>query len=153
VSGSDRYDYAEWADAQIWSPSPTPADREAIARLKTYAEGLREYGWYPYQAARIERHLGLADDIDAILAMVGGNNSPARDQPCGDGTAVPLVIEGEETCIACGLVLAPGSLVLSDASGGTIHADCCGPERESYINADGEPLRAGDPIPTPWVWP
>jgi len=57
-----------------------------------------------------------------------------------------------ETCIACDVPFVDGDLVYSDASGGMIHAACCGPERESYTNADGEPLKNGEPIPAPWKW-
>ena len=47
-----------------------------------------------------------------------------------------------------------GDEVLPDASGGYIHAKCCGPEPESYCNLEtGEPLKAGDPLPKPFVWP
>lgn len=57
-----------------------------------------------------------------------------------------------ERCIACAVPLNDGDLVLSDESGGCIHAACCGPERESYANGDGEPLGPDDPIPEPWPW-
>lgn len=61
-------------------------------------------------------------------------------------------IDPPEACIACGRPLKAGDLVYSDASGGHIHADCCGPERESYTGADGEPLKRCEPIPKPWKW-
>ncbi len=57
-----------------------------------------------------------------------------------------------ERCIACLRPLMDGERYFSDASGGFIHADCCGPERESYTNADGEPLGPADPIPEGAVW-
>lgn len=56
------------------------------------------------------------------------------------------------TCIACEKQIKFGDRVYDDASGGTIHAACCGPERESYTGPDGAPLKDGDPIPEPWVW-
>lgn len=55
-------------------------------------------------------------------------------------------------CIACDLPLREGDLVMGDASGGLIHAACCGPERDSYVNAEGDPLGPDDPIPTGWEW-
>jgi len=55
-------------------------------------------------------------------------------------------------CIACLKPLAWGDRYYSDQSGGFIHADCCGPERESYVNGDGEPLGPNDPIPEPSIW-
>lgn len=60
--------------------------------------------------------------------------------------------EHAERCIACDEALVEGQEVYFDAGGGIIHAACCGPERESYTGADGEPLKDGEPIPTPWRW-
>jgi len=62
------------------------------------------------------------------------------------------VTEDIETCIACDAPFVDGDLVYSDHDGGCIHAACCGPERENYVNADGEPLKDDEPIPTPWIW-
>ena len=59
---------------------------------------------------------------------------------------------GGEPCIACAKTMVDGDRYYSDASGGFIHADCCGPERESYTGADGEPLKDGEPIPGPSIW-
>jgi hypothetical protein len=53
-----------------------------------------------------------------------------------------------ERCIACGGVLLDDDMVYNDESGGTIHARCCGPERESYCNPEtGDPLKDDEPIP------
>lgn len=57
-----------------------------------------------------------------------------------------------DRCIACDVPFAAGDLVLSEASGGLIHAACCGPERESYVNADGDPLSDDEPIPAGWPY-
>ena len=57
-----------------------------------------------------------------------------------------------DRCIACDVPFVDGDDVLSDAGGGCIHSACCGPERESYVNDDGEPLKPGEPIPSPWKW-
>lgn len=54
-----------------------------------------------------------------------------------------------ECCIACERPMVEGELYFDDVSGGVLHADCCGPERESYVGNDGEPLKDGEPIPTP----
>jgi hypothetical protein len=54
-----------------------------------------------------------------------------------------------ERCISCGGVLLDEDDVYNDESGGCIHARCCGPERESYVHADGRPLQEGEPIPKP----
>lgn len=55
-------------------------------------------------------------------------------------------------CIACQEPMKSGQSYYSDVSGGVIHAECCGPERESYTKRDGEPLGPGDPIPAPSIW-
>ena len=55
-------------------------------------------------------------------------------------------------CLACLGVFRLGDLVLDDAGGGTLHAACCGPERESYTNSNGDPLGPDDPIPTGYRW-
>lgn len=55
-------------------------------------------------------------------------------------------------CLACRLSLQIGDKVLLDVSGDWIHAACCGPERESYVNAAGEPLKEGEAIPEPFTW-
>lgn len=57
-----------------------------------------------------------------------------------------------DRCIACDKILDDEDDVFNDVGGGFIHAACCGPERESYVNADGDPLKDGDPIPKPWKW-
>ncbi len=61
--------------------------------------------------------------------------------------------DDEECCIACEEPLEDGDPVYWDVNDtGHIHAACCGPERESYVNADGEPLKDGEPIPEPFAW-
>lgn len=57
-------------------------------------------------------------------------------------------------CEICNTKINIGDLTLHDISFGTVHASCCGPERESYVNLDtGEPIGPDDPIPTgkPWT--
>lgn len=65
----------------------------------------------------------------------------------------PAPDDEAEACEACGVAFKDGDMVYwrSDDSG-YIHAECCGPERESYVNADGEPLKDGEPIPQPFAW-
>lgn len=53
-------------------------------------------------------------------------------------------------CVACGEPLRDGDSVYTDVNGGVLHAACCGPEREGYVNGDGEPLKDGEPIPAPY---
>lgn len=58
-----------------------------------------------------------------------------------------------ECCIACDVPLEVGDLVYwSSDDTGHLHAECCGPERESYVNADGAPLKHDEPIPAPFNW-
>jgi len=57
-----------------------------------------------------------------------------------------------EECIACDAPFKPDDMAMTDESGGFIHVYCCGPERESYVNAQGEPLGPDDPIPTGFRW-
>lgn len=64
----------------------------------------------------------------------------------------PVEQDEAERCISCGLVLRDGDNVYNDASGGVIHAACCGPERENYTHSDGTPLKDDEPIPAPRRW-
>jgi hypothetical protein len=58
-----------------------------------------------------------------------------------------------DRCIACGVPFSSGDRVYDDINnGGTMHAECCGPERECYVNADGDPIADGEPIPQPYGW-
>ena len=65
----------------------------------------------------------------------------------------PAPEEEVECCVACDVPFEEGDLVYwcSDDTG-HLHAECCGPERESYVNADGSPLKDGDAIPAPFEW-
>ena len=53
--------------------------------------------------------------------------------------------DDEDRCIACDKPFKPGDRVLNDVSGGSIHIECCGPDRESYVGP-------GDPLPKGYVW-
>lgn len=61
-----------------------------------------------------------------------------------DGTAV--------TCFGCGQAMKDGEPYYEDVNEGAMHAACCGPEPESFVDAKGEPLKAGDPIPAPGTY-
>ncbi len=65
----------------------------------------------------------------------------------------PAPEEEPEICEACGEPLEDGDMVYWSADDtGHLHADCCGPERESYVGPDGAPLKDGEPIPEPFVY-
>ena len=88
--------------------------------------------------------------LDRSMPMDGDPQSPHTDDCWMECGLSLLDIEdpgATERCIACGVPLVPGETVLSDAEGGIIHTACCGPEREAYTGADGEPLKPGQPIP------
>ena len=56
-------------------------------------------------------------------------------------------------CEACSKALVDGDLVYDDVvNGGTMHAECWGSDPESFVDADSNPLKAGDPIPQPAVY-
>lgn len=56
-------------------------------------------------------------------------------------------------CLACRLTFLNDDQVLADVSGEFLHAACCGPELEAYVNLDtGEPIGPSDPIPTGYRW-
>lgn len=56
------------------------------------------------------------------------------------------------TCFACGLPFKDGDPVYDEVNEGLIHAACLGTEPESFSDADGEPLKPGDPIPEPAIY-
>lgn len=73
--------------------------------------------------------------------------------PNGAGLKTGNADQEYTECAGCGWTVSPGDPVYSDADGcGVLHAECCGPEPESFTDADGEPLKAGDPIPAPWTY-
>ncbi len=104
------------------------------------------------------------DSIEFIMAVEGLFDLEVPDQGAENILTVGQAIDwlaqkldaqadpDEETCIACAVAFKDGDMVLNDASGGALHVGCCGPERESYTNADGDPLGPDDPIPTGYAW-
>lgn len=75
------------------------------------------------------------------------------DIPSPADHAVASIDDDAECCIVCEEPLEDGDMVYWENNDtGHIHAACCGPERESYVNADGEPLKDGEPIPAPFAW-
>lgn len=62
-------------------------------------------------------------------------------------------VEGVEACGICTIAFRDGDECLTDVDLGAVHAACCGPERESYVDLDtGEPIAPDAPLPTPWIW-
>lgn len=84
-----------------------------------------------------------------IWAQVGAREAFANElrvlEPISDDEA--------ELCTACDVPFEDGDMVYWNSDDtGHLHAGCCGPERECYVNADGEPLKDGEPIPAPFAW-
>lgn len=122
-----------------------------------------------------ERHIATVRGFEAAAPLIaaclvdfGDPSEWPEDEPVADGTggpsrvrfgmlkaateAVPSALE-VEFCIACAKHFKAGDLVLDDYGGGSLHADCAGPEPESYCNLEtGESLKPGDPIPTPYAF-
>jgi len=109
------------------------------------------------------RHGGKASDLLPSLLAKQQKNM-ARDWPDWRGMSEDSAIEHDrskdaasdddaECCVACDVPFEEGDLVYwcSDDTG-HLHEDCCGPEREAYVNADGSPLEDGEPIPKPFAW-
>lgn len=70
-------------------------------------------------------------------------------------TILPVSQMDDETerCFACGVAFRPGDMVIEDINEGAMHAACCGPERESFVDLEtGESIGADDPIPTGSPW-
>jgi hypothetical protein len=98
----------------------------------------------------------------ARMSLAGDDgNTPALMTP-DEGALEWLIVrardivygpaEPGEACIACAVPFVGSDMVLPDASGGFVHVACCGPERESYVGGDGEPLAEGAPLPTGFRW-
>lgn len=65
----------------------------------------------------------------------------------------PDTQEDVEICEACGEPFEDGDMVYWSADDtGHLHADCCGPERESFVGPDGAPLKGDESIPEPFAY-
>lgn len=105
--------------------------------------------------------LGLSDaQVEAVLHLVESrlcivwSKIGAREEFANQLRVLELAPEDPvEICEACGEPFEDGDLVywIADDTG-HIHADCCGPERDSYVGPDGAPLKDGDPIPEPFAY-
>jgi hypothetical protein len=127
--------------AATYEPADAPAHEPSAAEIYECGRqtGLMVARLVVAEAIR-EAHPIAQAEADAALAE---HTSP------GEAVAEP---SATEDCIACGKAFAVGDAWLPDASGGAIHFGCCGPERESYTNAEGDPLGPDDPIPEPLIW-
>lgn len=116
---------------------------------------LTSRGWFPadfapaYQTVAAGGLALPADPLSRISTLPGRHADP-------DAFAVNLramIDDDAEACGICDVVFIRGDPCLTDISLGPVHARCCGPERESYVNLEtGEPLADDAPIPTPWIW-
>jgi hypothetical protein len=118
------------------------AELEATTPPQTNMEGLSD------QQVEAVLHL-IENRLCIVWAKIGAREEFANQLRVLE----PAPEEERETCEACGDAFEDGDMVywLADDTG-HIHADCCGPERESYVGEDGEPLKDGDPIPQPFAW-
>lgn len=100
------------------------------------------------------------DQVDAVLQLIERrlciiwSQVGAREAFANELRLLePPAAEDQVLCIACDIPFEDGDMVYwcSDDTG-HIHADCCGPERESYVNPDGSPLKDDEPIPQPFAW-
>jgi hypothetical protein len=143
----------------------TVSDEMVVRALAAYwgPPGGRE--WHPKERAVMRAALtaALSDGWQGFATVPRDQEVEVRGiwKLRGDGFVFthwrpvqsPASPAGEDDfCIACNVALKDGDLVHHDASGGLIHAACCGPERESYTGADGDPLKEGEPIPQPWEY-
>jgi hypothetical protein len=110
------------------------------------------------EAAKVARNVGRPVGAgDGCGTRIPGTaaDAAAAIRALKDKTEVDEEAVGDdapETCMACDRPLQEGDLVLGDVSGGLIHRACCGEDRESYVDADGEPLSGDQPIPAGWLY-
>jgi len=86
--------------------------------------------------AKVRERMRLALEAAALA-----NTTPETRQPETEA----------ERCIACDVPFKTGDRYLPDASGGSVHRACCGPEPESFTH-NGEPLSPGAALPEGMVW-
>lgn len=148
--------------------SPAEIDDRARKVVIDYFEQVRRKTVTVSYETDFARDLG-ADSLDLIEIVM--HLEEAFDVECSDAEAEanktygqtvtwlvrqlgakPDEVDSSDACMACLVPFQDGDLVLNDAGGGALHAACCGPERESYTNGNGDPLGPDDPIPTGYRW-
>jgi hypothetical protein len=100
-------------------------------------------------------YFATADEVLALMAS-------ARQQGRDDVTTPAQIAahpagqseDDTERCEICDEPLIAGQRVMQDVELGTVHANCCGPEREAYVKDvdTDEPLGPHDPIPQGYVY-
>lgn len=118
-------------------------------------------GWNRRTPPPSSHLLGLSDaQVEAVLHLVESrlciiwSKIGAREEFANQLRVLePAPEDPVGLCEACGEPFEDGDLVywMADDTG-HIHADCCGPERDSYVGPDGAPLKDGDPIPEPFAY-
>jgi len=115
---------------------------EEITMLRTAAASLlRHVGVSRYRCARSGLRLDANIPEYAALEAALANTTPETRQSETEA----------ERCIACGVPFKTGDRYLPDASGGSVHRACCGPEPESFTHND-EPLPPGAALPEGAIW-
>lgn len=59
---------------------------------------------------------------------------------------------GDQSRCECGDLILPGQTVIRSVDGGFLHYDCCGDDREGFVDENDEPLAADAPLPQGFVW-
>ncbi|MCJ2128340.1 hypothetical protein [Methylobacterium sp. E-045] len=133
-------DVAETIVARSNATPGAIAAMEAVVRLLDRSVEIEDTpeGFEPY----------MLEDLSAALSNL--REGRASDDLSYSGAPMPP--DGVEGCVYCGQPFHKGDLVLNEVEGGRGHITCMGPERDSYVDANGEPLKDGEPIPTGYPW-
>lgn len=86
-----------------------------------------------------EQYQQIADAINKVFI------DPIAAAPSDDE-----VDDGRSKCFVCLEAFFDGDPVYY-SDDGYMHETCCGPDRDSFYNDDGE-LKEGDPVPRPLIW-
>lgn len=135
------------------------SDLQAVLnRVEEVLEHLQKNMWLPplgFSREEIQEMLSIVEQEEQTVD--GGGEFGPQESTDGWYTRLLRAILKDapecEECIACGERLEDGDPVyFATDETGHICAACCGPERESYTNPDGTPLRDDQEIPKPFKY-
>lgn len=103
---------------------------------------------------RTQPEPGVKAVQQAIAALTAEYEARGGCPVVGRHPAGQSTDDGTDRCEVCNKPLIAGQRVMQDVELGTVHAACCGPEREAYVKdvETGEPLGPNDPIPHGYVY-